>query len=60
MAKMLNGKSYAEAEVFALSVYRQYILRQPNADMKDITENQLKIFFSDIYKKIDVMDKYFA
>jgi SpoVK/Ycf46/Vps4 family AAA+-type ATPase len=44
MAKMLNGKSYGEAEEFALSVYRQYILHQPNADMKGITESQLKIF----------------
>jgi hypothetical protein len=60
MAKMLNGKSYAEAEEFALSVYRQYILRQPNADMKDITENQLKIFFSDTYKKSDIIDRHFA
>ena len=47
MAKMLVGKSYAEAEEFALSVYRQYILHQPNANMKNITETQLKIFFSD-------------
>jgi SpoVK/Ycf46/Vps4 family AAA+-type ATPase len=47
MAKMLVGKSYAEAEEFALSVYRQYILHQPNADMKGITENQLRIFFPD-------------
>jgi SpoVK/Ycf46/Vps4 family AAA+-type ATPase len=45
MAQTLNGKSYAEAEEFAISVYRQYILHQPNADMKDITENQLKLFF---------------
>jgi SpoVK/Ycf46/Vps4 family AAA+-type ATPase len=48
MAKMLVGKSYAEAEEFALSVYRQYILNQPNANMKNITENQLRNFFSGI------------
>jgi AAA+ superfamily predicted ATPase len=44
MAKMLVGKSFAEAEEFALSVYRQYVLHQPNADMKNITENQLKLY----------------
>jgi AAA+ superfamily predicted ATPase len=60
MAKMLNGKSYGEAEKFALSVYRQYILYQPNADMKGITENQLKIFFSDTYKQSDIKDRHFA
>jgi len=51
MAKMLVGKSYAEAEEFALSVYRQYILHQPNADTKNITENQLKLYSSEISSK---------
>jgi SpoVK/Ycf46/Vps4 family AAA+-type ATPase len=51
MAKMLEGKSYAEAEEFALSVYRQYILNQPNADMKHITENQLKLYSSEMLSK---------
>ena len=51
MAKMLVGKSYAEAEEFALSVYRQYILNQPNANIKNITENQLKLYSSDIKEK---------
>ncbi len=46
MSKMLLGKSYAEAEEFALSVYRQYILHQPNADIKYITESQLKLYTS--------------
>jgi SpoVK/Ycf46/Vps4 family AAA+-type ATPase len=44
LAKMLSGKSFAEAEEFALSVYRQFILNQPNANMKNITANQLKIY----------------
>jgi len=44
MAKMLLGKSYAEAEEFALSVYRQYILHQPNANIKTITESQLRLY----------------
>lgn len=46
MAKMLLGKSYAEAEEFALSVYRQYILHQPNANIKTITESQLRLYSS--------------
>jgi len=44
MAKMLVGKSFAEAEEFALSVYRQYVLNQPNANIKNITESQLKLY----------------
>ena len=44
MAKMLIGKSFAEAEEFALSVYRQYLLNQPNANIKNITESQLKLY----------------
>jgi len=44
MAKMLTGKSFAEAEEFALSVYRQYVLNQPNANIKNITESQLKLY----------------
>lgn len=38
LAKKTLGVSYAEAEEFALSVYRQYILSLPNADTKRITE----------------------
>jgi AAA+ superfamily predicted ATPase len=53
MAKMLVGKSYAEAEDFALSVYRQYILHQPNANMRNITETQLRNFFYNSRKKSD-------
>jgi AAA+ superfamily predicted ATPase len=51
MAKMLEGKSFSEAEEFALSVYRQYILHQPNADTKHITENQLKLYSTEIINK---------
>ena len=42
LAKKLFGKSYAEIEEFALSVYRQYILSMPNATPKNITSLQLK------------------
>lgn len=46
LAKKLYGKSFAEAEEFALSVYRQYVLQLPNADIKSITQNQLILFAS--------------
>ena len=44
LAKKLYGKSYAEAEEFALSVYRKYVLRTPSAKAKTITNEQLKLF----------------
>ena len=44
LAKKLYGKSYAEAEEFALSVYRKFILRSPAAKSKAITNEQLKLF----------------
>lgn len=44
LAKKLYGKSYAEAEEFALAVYRQYVLRLPNGKAKNITNEQLKLF----------------
>ena len=44
LAKKLYGKSYAEAEEFALSVYRKYILRSPSAKSKQITNEQLRLF----------------
>lgn len=44
LAKKLYGKSYAEAEEFALSVYRKFILRSPTVKSKTITNEQLKLF----------------
>ena len=44
LAKKLYGKSYAEAEEFALSVYRKYILRLPTGKTKSVTNEQLKLF----------------
>ena len=41
MAKKTLGISYAEAEEFALSVYRQYILSLPSANVKEITERAI-------------------
>lgn len=43
IAKKLLGRSYAEAEEFALSVYRQYILRSQCENVKSITMAQLKL-----------------
>jgi len=44
LAKKLYGKSYAEAEEFALSVYRKFILRLPKVKAKTVTNEQLKLF----------------
>lgn len=46
LANKLLGKSFAEAEEFALSVYRQFVLRIPNGNVKEITQNQLKLYIS--------------
>lgn len=43
LAKKLYGKSYAEAEEFAMAVYRQYILQEPGGRAKTITNEQLKL-----------------
>ena len=43
LAKKIFGQSFAEAEEFALSVYRQYILHTPNGNAKSITLSQLKL-----------------
>jgi hypothetical protein len=44
LAKKLFGKSFAEVEEFALSVYRQYVLQLPGKNAKAITQNQLSLF----------------
>jgi len=54
LAKHLLGRSYAEAEEFALSVYRQYVLKLPGADAKSITLNQFKLHGTQIYSKENV------
>lgn len=51
LAKKLYGKSYAEAEEFALSVYRKFILRSPTVSSKAITNEQLKLFGYQIEEK---------
>jgi SpoVK/Ycf46/Vps4 family AAA+-type ATPase len=44
LAKKLLCKSFAEAEEFALAVYRQYVLQLPDANAKAITQNQLTLY----------------
>ena len=44
LAKKLYGKSYAEAEEFALSVYRKFVLRSPDVRTRNITNEQLRLF----------------
>lgn len=42
MAKKLYGVNFAEAEEFGASVFRQYVLEQPNSDMKKIVDRTMK------------------
>jgi AAA+ superfamily predicted ATPase len=42
LAKKLYGSNFAEAEEFAISAYRQYVLNQPNTNMRDIVSQSLK------------------
>lgn len=57
IAKKLLGQSYAEAEEFALSVYRQYILRSPCESAKPITLNQLKLHEHHVAKNTGVEEE---
>lgn len=50
LAKKFLGRSYAEAEEFALSVYRQFVLRLPDGKSKDITQKQLSLL-ANIYNE---------
>jgi len=42
LAKKLLGINFAEAEEFGASVFRKYVLEQPNSDMKAIVNETLK------------------
>ena len=57
LAKMLLGRSYAEAEEFALSVYRQYVLKLPDANTKALTLNQLELYSAQSNGTLDEGDK---
>jgi SpoVK/Ycf46/Vps4 family AAA+-type ATPase len=51
LAKKLLGRSYSEVEDFALAVYRRYVLNLPNANVKDITDAQIKALLSQYSRK---------
>ena len=42
LAKKLHGVNFSEAEEFGASVFRQYVLQQPDSDMKSIVDRTLK------------------
>ncbi len=42
LAKKLYGLNFAEVEEFGTTVFRQYVLNQPGADMNQIIKNTLK------------------
>lgn len=42
LAKCLLGSNFAEVEEFGMTVFRQYVLDQPNADMKKIISRTLQ------------------
>jgi hypothetical protein len=44
LAKKLYGMNFAEAEEFGTTIYRQYVLEQPDADMKSIVNRTIKIW----------------
>lgn len=48
LAKKMLGRSFAEAEEFALSVYRQYVLRMPEGNITEIAQNELKLWESQV------------
>ena len=48
LAKKTLGISYAEAEEFALSVYRQYVLSLPNDNVKEITDRAIRSWQSQV------------
>ena len=54
LAKKTLGISYAEAEEFALSVYRQYILSLPNENIKFITEKVVRDWQSQVILPHDI------
>jgi AAA+ superfamily predicted ATPase len=42
LAKRLLGSSFAEVEEFGTTVFRQYVLEQPNSGMKDVVSRTLQ------------------
>lgn len=46
LAKYLLGFNFAEVEEFGTTIFREYVLEQPKADMKSIVSRTLKIWGS--------------
>jgi AAA+ superfamily predicted ATPase len=46
LATKLYGSNFAEAEEFGVTVFRQYVLEQPEANMKNIVNKVLKLWSS--------------
>ena len=44
LAERLYGVSFAEAEEFGTTIFRQYVLELPNSDMNFIVERNLKLW----------------
>ncbi len=44
LAKKLHGVNFSEAEVFGATVFRQYVLEQPDSNMKSIVGRTLKLW----------------
>ncbi|HOM24499.1 MAG TPA: ATP-binding protein [Termitinemataceae bacterium] len=44
LAKYLQGLNFAEIEEFGMTVFRQYVLELPNANMKDIIAQTLRLW----------------
>jgi len=55
--RRIHGKSFAEAEEFALSVYRQYVLQLPSSDVKAIIQKQFTLFEAQASNKTNMMSR---
>jgi SpoVK/Ycf46/Vps4 family AAA+-type ATPase len=42
LAKQMQGANFAEVEEFCKTIFRQYVLEQPDSKMKDIVQRSLK------------------
>lgn len=51
LAKKLYGVSFAEAEEFGISVFRQYVLEQPDSNMKEVVARTIKTWASRSVRK---------
>jgi SpoVK/Ycf46/Vps4 family AAA+-type ATPase len=57
LAKKLAGSNFAEVEEFAASVFRQFVLNQPAAEMKKIVTETLKTWGFRSVKRLPADEK---